>query len=99
MRVRIIQLLCPARHCIVAVAYVSPGGDADTIVAEGLRATFDKSVTAGHFNPWCELCRSREFHIEDAATPFATMAEALPALKEEERKQAETRKNWRASKG
>jgi hypothetical protein len=44
-------------------------------------------------NPWCGICHSPRaaWLFEDAPTKFETMDEALPAAREEERKQAAAR--------
>lgn len=71
--VRIVQLLCPARHCIVGAAYeaASEADAAQTQMLAGL-------IHSGAIKAWCGICGSRELHFEDAATRFATMAEAQP---------------------
>ena len=78
MRVRILQLLCPQRHCMLAVAYETDSGEADPdkpaelerrMAAMGLEA-----------RPPCGICHSRKFHLEDHPTRFETMAEAKPVL-------------------
>jgi hypothetical protein len=98
-KVRIVQLLCPARHCIIGAAYLSPDGAENPEHKQSLRTQFDLLVKWAGFDPWCGLCKSRDFHLEDAPTGFATMEEAEPHIREEARRQAETRKFWKASKG
>jgi hypothetical protein len=98
VKVRIIQLLCPSRHCVVATAYESPDGAEIPEMTEDLRKRFTAFVLAGA-NPWCGICKSKNLTPEDRATGFTTMAEALPFLQEEERKQAATREFFKASKG
>lgn len=92
MKVRIIQLLCPARHCMMAVAYESATGEA---LPDKMQA-FQESVKIGFgarvFNPWCGICRSHQLVYEDGATIFKTMEEAMPFLREMEKRQAWTRK-------
>lgn len=98
-RVRIVQLLCPSRHALLATAYESPDGEEILEIAQRLRGAADTAIASGNMNPWCGICRSRSWKTEDRATAFATMAEALPHLVEEERKNAAMREFFRASRG
>lgn len=98
MKVRIVQLLCPQRHCVLATAYQSPDGRPILEMAARLRESFDEWVNRGA-NPWCGLCQSRELRCEDAATRFETMEQAMPFLRENERREAATREYFRASRG
>jgi hypothetical protein len=88
--VRIAQLLCLRRHCILAAAYESPDGAAILEKAATVKAKFDEAVQAGILNPWCGLCAGSEMHVEDHATEFRSLAEATPRLSEEEKKQLKT---------
>ena len=97
-KVRIVQLLCPSRHCIVGSAYESPDGAEIPEMSVHLREFFADWVKSGA-NPWCGLCYSRDLRAEDAPTIYTTMDEAMPYLQEMERKQAETPKYFKASKG
>lgn len=96
--VRIVQLLCPARHCIVATAYDSADGKPEPAFSEHVHESFRRLVEAGA-NPWCGLCHSRDFHTEDGRTAFRSMAEALPHLKQIHAEMAATREYFRAAKG
>lgn len=98
MRVRIVQLLCPSRHCIVAAAYESADGEPDPAMAAHMKGMFDAGVKTGALNPWCGICGSRELWHEDMPTRFQTMEEARPVIEEEERKQAATREMLRAGR-
>lgn len=97
MSVHIVQTLCPARHCILALAYESdieeaqPG--ADTANARMVEGAVDSMIRRRHINPWCGLCKApREtWTTEDRKTKFATMAEARPELERLEQEQALTR--------
>ena len=82
----ITQLLCPQRHCIVAMAWDEHETSASEVEHE-LRKMFRDAVQGGHLDPYCGLCRSETFHCENARTLFSTMAEALPHLREQEREQ------------
>ncbi len=97
MKVRIIQLLCPSRHCIVATAYESKDGQAIPEMTDRLRESFEQLVTAG-LNPWCGLCQSKSLTYEDQPTIFRTMAEAMPHLQQHSDKQASVREYLRASR-
>ena len=96
-KVRIVQLLCPSRHCIVATAYESSDGAEIPEMAERLRESFADWVKHGA-NPWCGICHSRDLRAEDRPTRFATMAEAAPHLAENAAAQAVTRQYFKASK-
>ena len=98
-KVRIVQLLCPARHCVIGFAYLTQDGTADPEMIRKATAMFGVMVGDGILNPWCGLCKSKDLHAEDEATVFITMEEAKPMLEALEREQAETRKFWEASKG
>ena len=97
-KVRIVQLLCPQRHCIVAKAYESPDGEPIPEITTSLVDGFALLVARGA-NAQCGLCFSRNLRPEDRPTKWATMAEALPHLEEEARRQAITREYMRASRG
>lgn len=97
-KVRIVQLLCPQRHCILATAYESADGAEIPEIAERVKEKFGSLVNDG-VNPWCGICKSRDLHPEDKPTTFATMAEALPFLEELSRRQALTREYFKASRG
>jgi hypothetical protein len=98
-KVRMVQLLCPERHCVMGFAYESEDGKADRQMSVCVTTRFDLMVKTGYVNPWCGLCKSKDLHTEDGATVFATMEEARPRLLEMEREQAAAREFWKASKG
>jgi hypothetical protein len=74
--VKIVQLLCPKSHCLLAVAY-----------EEG-RSSFGESCDAlksmigpkGQFNDHCGICGSRELRCEEGKTGYRSLQEAAPAL-------------------
>lgn len=74
--VHIVQLLCPARHCLFSVAY-----------EEG-RSSFEESKKMldemigpnGPFNARCEICGSVILTYEHGLTKFADLKEAAPFL-------------------
>jgi hypothetical protein len=82
MKVHIIQLLCPQRHAIFAIAYEHP----DLSDEDGMKSaeTTWKLMIESGFNPWCALCDSRELKFEIGVSKFATMKEAFPHLKQTE---------------
>ena len=90
MKVWIAQLLCPSRHCVLACAGEYVNAEDAEVMREMLQRSFDEAVRHGYLNPWCGLCQSRELHIEIGATRFTTLAEATPALRENEANQAAT---------
>jgi hypothetical protein len=93
MAVWIMQVLCPERHCIAAsCALADTEADAREKLDASTRQTMAELI-AGDFNPWCGLCGAKQetWRYELGRTRFGTIAEAQPALREEERKQAITR--------
>lgn len=76
MRVHLIQLLCPQRHCIFAGAYED---DKDTY--EGTVAAMEE--IKGGSPAWCGLCHASAatWKYEDRVLACATLAEAMPALR------------------
>jgi hypothetical protein len=97
-KVRIVQLLCPQRHCIMALPYESPNGEEQSVRSAALRLTFTRLVEEKTLNPWCELCKSRELFCEDMPTKFATMDEAKAPLLAQEAAQMATQLMIKGSK-
>ena len=94
--VRIVQLLCPSRHAVLAAAYETPDGAEEPNKAEALRKQFQEfQKPPMNLNPWCGICESRELHTEDAATRYATIEEAWPALEETQRRNLATAEYFR----
>ena len=75
--VRIVQLLCPERHCVLAVAYESQKPMAED-PCRHVEQRFQEAVEARMLNPWCDICRSRDLHTEDGPTRFATLERTSP---------------------
>lgn len=98
-KVRIVQLLCPERHCVLALSYFSPDGEVRPEVAETMDLMFHKAIEDGMINPFCKICRSTVLLTEDRPTIFSTMEEASPYLREMERQQVVATEYWEASKG
>lgn len=93
-RVRIVQCLCPERHCIMTLPYLSgmttvPSGRAevsDLVLDESNASDFLRGVVEGGIkfkmiNPWCAICGLTEWRYEDDVTIFKSMEEAQPFLK------------------
>jgi hypothetical protein len=98
MKVRLVQILCPQRHCIVAVPYEAPDGQPIPEITTILRGEVEALIEKGGMDPWCGLCRSRNWTYEDQPTIFATLAAALPHLMAAEEQQASVREYLRASR-
>jgi hypothetical protein len=92
-KVRIVQCLCPERHCIMACVYVSPDGEAEPDKTEALC-----KAMAELLNPRCGICGARDFRYEDGATRYATMEEARGPIAEAEMRQRLTREFLRQSR-
>jgi hypothetical protein len=73
--IHILQLLCPRRHCFMAVAY-----DDATTNSVRARLELSRGLTAIGAVRVCALCRATRFHLEDGVTRFRTLAEAEPHL-------------------
>ena len=96
MAIHLAQILCPQRHCIIALVYPSEDFTDEQgakMIEAQLKDWLDKKI----LNPWCGLCASREFHTETGVTKFQTMKEAMPHVQEEELKQMLTQLAWKAN--
>lgn len=90
----ITQCLCPQRHCVLAVANEAESREEAERAALGvLRDAVGTLVAASALNPHCGLCGAERetWRYELAQTAWATLAEAAPALCEEQRKQVALR--------
>jgi hypothetical protein len=93
--VRIVQCLCPARHCIMGIAYepgtAAGGSGMDDIALDEsnasafLRSIVEQAIANKTINPWCHICHSKERLYEDAVSKFKTIEEAQPELERLER--------------
>ena len=97
-KVRIVQLLCPQRHCYIATVYESPDGERIDEMTTRLLESYSKLIDEGH-TPRCGICGFSRLTPEDMPTRFSTIAEAAPAILELERRQRFTREFFRASRG
>jgi predicted ATPase len=86
MAIRIVQYLCPDRHCILAAAYDDRLNNGDEVQKQ-MQEFMNQNV----FNKLCAICASDKLRFEDAPTKFATMDEAKPVLDELERLNMKTR--------
>jgi hypothetical protein len=95
--VLLLQCLCPARHCIIALAGEAPPATAESMT-EQARAGLDAAIAAHTINPWCELCKAKreQWSFEVAELPGKTLAEVLPALKRQEAAQLATQASIKA---
>ncbi len=97
-KVRIVQLLCPQRHCIVATAYETPHGEPIPEITDRLQQQFQQLCDKAGIKHSCGICRSTTLLPEDKPTIFRTMDEAMPFLQESSDAQAATRQYLRASR-
>ena len=95
MKVRILQHLCPQRHCIAALPYEASDGEEIPAHVEKMRAMEAEM----RIDPWCGICGSRQLFFEDRPTIFKSMDEAHAPLRKMEEAQAATRAFLKASKG
>ena len=91
-RIRIVQCLCPSRHCIMALAF-DPAESDDTSAIGRLKEDVTGLLAGGQLDPWCALCLSRDWHYEVGITRFTTISEALPHLMKSQHDQRRTQ--WR----
>lgn len=85
----ITQCQCPHEHCLIAFAW--EGEQSEQEKAErSLKEQLGQLTAAGVLNPWCGLCKSRDFHYRTHRTIWKTLEEATPHLYEAERRQLET---------
>jgi hypothetical protein len=96
MSVYMIQCLCPQRHAIVGFAYEADEPSEEKLAQ--LQSTVAKMIGQNMIDPWCGICRSRDWHYEQAKTRFRTMAEAEEPMREAEAMQAKAREFFKRSK-
>jgi hypothetical protein len=82
----LLQLLCPARHCLCATPY-----EPAEYTQDAIEATLRAMMQGRGMNPWCGICGSRDITAEHAPTPFTDWEAALVAMRAEEAKQLATR--------
>lgn len=86
--IKIAQLLCPQRHCFMAIAF--DGKSTTDREASYLLAREAADHMRVHGSK-CALCGSDDFTLEIGVTRFATMDEAMPVLASCEADQLATR--------
>jgi hypothetical protein len=93
MKVYIAQLLCPKRHCIVALAFEMTAEEEPRDFKKETADTLWRAFAAGAFNQWCAICRAPmvDWHAEVDVTGFASLEEARPHLKHIQESQMITR--------
>ncbi len=74
-KVRLVQLLCPNRHAIVAGAYLPGESTFDDTVA-----VLRNKLQALEAEWRCGICGSRRLAFEDAETHFRSLEQAAPEL-------------------
>ena len=72
----ITQLLCPERHCLIAVAWDDK--ERTSVDGDALIKVMSEKMA---LRPWCALCGSKQLHTEHGKTSWTTMEEALPHIK------------------
>jgi hypothetical protein len=80
------QLLCPQRHCILALAY-----DLEQTTPAEIEEKLIAATTLKVINPWCGICRSRDLHVEHGKLFTDDWDEAMAMLRANEAAQLATR--------
>lgn len=87
-RPKLVQCLCPQRHCISAIAFLNID---DEHAAAMMQAALRELLDAHRLNPWCGLCGAKaETWCYEVATLKAEWDEAVEELKASARAQCET---------
>lgn len=69
-KIKFLQLLCPSRHMIAALAF-----DAEKNSEAETRRAMNASLARNNING-CGTCKTRDLHFETIETNFDTLAEA-----------------------
>ncbi len=86
--IHILQLLCPQRHCFVALAW----DDRNMTLPEAAMAMGRASADLlENHRLVCDLCGATSFKLEDGLTKYGSIDEAEPALRVTELAQQLTR--------
>lgn len=88
----LVQLLCPARHCIIAAAYDSERGGSFDDTVRLMEARLEQLGA----HPWCCICGAEHLTFEQAKAKFPDMATALPILRAAEASNLATRQRLAA---
>ena len=93
----IAHCLCPQGHSIGLLAsFAVDVSDAQTAILAPLREQIANMIANRSRNPWCGLCHApaSEWTYEVRRTRFATMEEAVPALRQLEARQIVVASLW-----
>jgi hypothetical protein len=93
-RVWIAQCLCPQRHAILAATNEADDrSEAEATLIAQLRTHVRRMIGSGTINPWCGLCKApvESWRYELGRTPYRSIEEAEPSLRQSERAQAAVR--------
>jgi hypothetical protein len=77
--IKLIQCLCPSRHCIIAVAF-DPARMAEAQAVAQAEGVLTRVYQDRLIDPWCAICGSSRFEFEVGTTTFRTLEEAAPAF-------------------
>jgi hypothetical protein len=97
-RVYIAQLKCPQKHCVLAISGEYESFDAAAILAYRLGRMMSELVGHKMLNHECGICKATDLNVTIGRTPFRSMAEAEPHLRqceEDQRASAEWLKRSR----
>jgi len=89
MAVWLMQLLCPKRHCILAAPY-----DPTRTSVANLQHDAQQFMLQEALNPWCALCGSTDLTFEHTETPFHSLTDIEPLLRDLAEAQAQTNKQF-----
>lgn len=92
MHVYLTQCVCPQRHALLALAFEAEHDDlAKALCITGMIPRMEGLFARGVINRHCGICGATELAFEMARTPFRTIDEAMPNLREIERMNLFTR--------
>jgi hypothetical protein len=90
MKVYLAQLKCPSNHCVLALAGEYESLEAAQALDAQVKQAYRELVACRAINDECGICHSSQLSVDLAVTRFATMAEAQPWLRAEEKAQTES---------
>jgi hypothetical protein len=88
--IHILQLLCPRRHCFIAVVWDDTTKDLGTAYVDLMKETA-RAIGDDPERLACGLCGSHDLKPEDGVTRWRTLEEARPHLEAAELAQQLTR--------
>lgn len=88
------QMLCPNRHCIMAVGYET---EEHQEYQQRLCSAVALRILLKQIEPRCDICGAvyESWHVESRPLKFNSLEEALPYLKQCQEAQARTREAMR----